>query len=889
MTGETILHYEIIEKIGEGGMGVVYKAHDTKLDRIVALKFLPQHLTGDLNEKERFYHEARAAAALTHPNVAVIYEIGEHEGQVFIAMEYVDGKTLKQLVEKEGDSLSIKKVLDISIQVCDGLAAAHEKGIVHRDIKSDNIMLTPKGRVKIMDFGLAKLKGASKLTTEGSTLGTAAYMSPEQARGEDVDRRSDIFSFGVVLYELLTAHLPFRGEHQAALLYSVVNEDPQPIARFNDKVSPELERNVLKALAKDREERYQHIDDLLADLRREGKNIEYARTGSLTSSAGVRPVADQRPREFKERKKRRSLTISASAVLVLALVVLTYLFLLNRPNATITHVGGDKSIAVLPFENLSPDKDNVYFADGIQDLILTKLADVGDLKVISRTSTEKYASHPDNLRRIAEQLGVATILEGSVQKVGDQVLINVQLIDARSDDHIWADSYTRTLNNVFGVEGEVAQEVATTLNAKLTAAQANAVTNIPTRNQEAYDSYLRGEYFYAKAPAGNWAMLPKAVEAYREATRSDPSFALAWAKLGYCQSLLMYASIDRSDSTAQSALANAKHALQLDPGLSFAHFALGYVYRMDFAEYDKALSEFEIAREGLPNNADVLAAIAYIHEEHNQLETASEDLQHAMDLNPNDPNLALGVGMISIYTRRYDRARAAFNRALAIAPDDPEGYASLAENEVIESGDVEAAIGILNRAPESIQSTSNIMYERAELALYKRNYPQAQEYAEALQPGGRFITELDVLLLRAEVARLEGDEKSAGYNYLEALMEANAHSKGRITEKTFRIISGLAIAQAGLGRGAAALKSLNRLVALCEEKGIGLYNQMFAAVNARIDILVKNDNDAIKQIDVALSSPVNGVISANVVRLDPLWDPLRKDPAFQAMLKKYLE
>lgn len=290
MISGNILHYEILEKLGEGGMGVVYKAHDTKLDRVVALKFLPQHLTKDVNEKERFYHEARAAAALTHQNVAVVYEIGEtpfsessgvrHDDQVFIAMEYVEGKTLKQLVEKESDSLSIRKVLDMAIQICEGLTAAHEKGIVHRDIKSDNIMVTTKGQVKIMDFGLAKLKGASKLTREGSTLGTAAYMSPEQAQGEDVDHRSDIFSFGIVLYELLACHLPFRGDHQAALLYSILNEEPQPIARFNDKVSPELERIVYKALSKDREERYQHIDDMLADLRREKKNLEYAKAGT---------------------------------------------------------------------------------------------------------------------------------------------------------------------------------------------------------------------------------------------------------------------------------------------------------------------------------------------------------------------------------------------------------------------------------------------------------------------------------------------------------------------------------------------------------------------------------------------------------------------------------
>ena len=299
MIGSTISHYKILEKLGEGGMGVVYKAHDTILDRDVALKFLPHYLTSDPTEKERLHHEARAAAALTHTNIAVVYEIGEHDGQIFIAMEYVEGQTLKEIGAKE--SLSVKKILDIATQVCEGLAAAQEKGIVHRDIKSDNIIVTPKGQAKIADFGLAKLRGATKLTKTGSTLGTAAYMSPEQAQGENVDHRSDIFSFGVVLYELMAGRLPFKGEHQAALLYSLVNEEPQPLARFNEKVTPEIERIVLKALAKDREERYQHADELLADLRTERKRLEYAREGlrKRTHSVGrlsIKTMEDSRDR-----------------------------------------------------------------------------------------------------------------------------------------------------------------------------------------------------------------------------------------------------------------------------------------------------------------------------------------------------------------------------------------------------------------------------------------------------------------------------------------------------------------------------------------------------------------------------------------------------------------
>ena len=295
MIGKTVSHYRILEKLGEGGMGVVYKAHDTKLDRVVALKFLPHYLTSDPKEKERFYHEARAASGLLHANVAVVFEINDYDDQVFIAMEYVEGKTLKQIVEEE--ALAIKKILDIAIQMCDGLVVAHERGIVHRDIKSENIMVTAKGQPKITDFGLAKVKGATKLTKTGSTLGTAAYMSPEQARGEEVDHRSDIFSFGVVLYEMLTGRLPFGGEHLAALLYSIINVEPQPIARFNEKVTPEIERIAAKALEKDRDDRYQHVDEMLSDLRRERKKLDYVKTGYVTAP-GVKDPDLPSPRQL---------------------------------------------------------------------------------------------------------------------------------------------------------------------------------------------------------------------------------------------------------------------------------------------------------------------------------------------------------------------------------------------------------------------------------------------------------------------------------------------------------------------------------------------------------------------------------------------------------------
>ena len=491
MIGETISHYKILEKIGEGGMGVVYKAHDTTLDRDVALKFLPRYLTNDPTEKERFYHEARAAAALTHQNIAVVYEIGGHENQIFIVMEYVEGKTLKQLLEAE--PLTVQRVLDMAIQVCEGMAAAHEKGVVHRDIKSENIIVTPKGHPKITDFGLAKLKGGTKLTRAGSTLGTAAYMSPEQARGEEVDQRSDVFSFGVVLYEMLSGRLPFRGDHPTALAYSIINEEPQPITRFNEKVTLEIEHIVSKALAKDKDERYQHADDLLADLRHERKTLEYARAGYARTTSTT-PVVEL----AKRKRDPGSYWIAATAIVVLAAAVVILNPFNLRLGITGTAPEEGKSIAVLPFIIMGGDKEDEYFSDGITEDIITQLAKVGELKVIARTSVMQYKDTKKSISEIGRELNVSTVLEGSVRRSEGQVRVVAQLIDVRNSEHLWADSYDRDLTKIFAIQSDVAQQIARALKAKLSPAEKSSIERPPTANPEAYQLYLKGRFYWNK-------------------------------------------------------------------------------------------------------------------------------------------------------------------------------------------------------------------------------------------------------------------------------------------------------------------------------------------------------------------------------------------------------
>ena len=548
-----------------------------------------------------------------------------------------------------------------------------------------------------------------------------------------------------------------------------------------------------------------------------------------------------------------------------------------------------KSIAVLPFENLSSDKNNAYFADGMQDLILTKLADIGELKVISRTSTMKYASHPDDLKSIGRQLGVATVLEGSVQKAGNAVLINVQLIDARSDAHLWANTYQRTLDNIFGVEGEVAGKIADALKAKLSPAEVAAVSNVPTKNPAAYDAFLRGERLSDQAlSTANFKLLPKAVAAFRRAVDHDPAFAQAWAKLAMTQSLLVYTSIDSSEANCRQSLANARHALALAPDLAQAHLSLGWVYRFCLADYDRALDQFRIARKGLPNNADVEAAIAYIDWIKGDKRAAVAGLQRAVSLDPRSPDRTMYLAQAWEALGRYDRARASFNRALALAPDDPEIWSGLAYLAALQHGDVEAALATLDRAPAALQSETQIVWKRVELLLLKRDYAAARDAARQLQPGGRDLTPMRVAMLRAEVDRLSDDTRGAKAMYRQALSLARQSPGAKSSETANFVQSGLPNIYAGLGQRDEALQALGEMVRLARHNGSN-YDALAELKRAGILVLLGDGDAAIAPLDAALAAPLRDSISVPLLKIDPFWDPLRKNPRFQALLSKYAD
>ncbi|MEE9190303.1 MAG: serine/threonine-protein kinase, partial [Candidatus Neomarinimicrobiota bacterium] len=458
MIGKNISHYKILEKLGEGGMGDVYKAEDTKLKRIVALKFLPLELTRDQDMKKRFIHEARAASALDHPNICAIHEIDEtEEEQLFICMGYYEGHTVEEKT-KQGP-LEIDEALDITIQIAQGLDKAHKKKIVHRDIKSANIIITTDGVTKIVDFGIAKLAGQTRVTKDGTSLGTASYMSPEQTLGKEVDHRTDIWSLGVVLYEMLTGSTPFQGDYEQAVVYSIMNEEQKPLTGLRTGIPMELERIVNKALAKEPNERFQHLDELIVDL----NHVKNEPVKEKTEKQ-VAPPPPPTPAGLKPVWKQPALIMVSAFVLIVVIVGL--LIFGGKTDGPASRLG-DKSIAVLPFTSISRTEENEIFSDGMHDDILTQLSKIGDLKVIARTSVMQYKNTNLRISDIGKELGVASILEGSVRRAGDKIRIVAQLIKTNTEEHLWAETYDRDYADIFAIQSDVAQKIALALKATL--------------------------------------------------------------------------------------------------------------------------------------------------------------------------------------------------------------------------------------------------------------------------------------------------------------------------------------------------------------------------------------------------------------------------------------
>src|SRR6476620_10319194 len=885
--GELIGHYRIESLIGIGGMGEVYLARDERLGRKVALKLLPERLTADETQLSRFKTEARAASALNHPNILTVYEIGAEGNRQFIATEFIEGMTLRASLRCE--RMNLHAALEIAVQVASALAAAHESGVVHRDIKPENIMLRPDGYAKVLDFGIAKLTEqrltvddhtggttAALETRQGLVLGTARYMSPEQARGQKVDARSDIWSLGVVLYEMVGGSPPFRGETPSDCIASILTAEPPPLSGVLSDVPLKLESILQKALRKNSDERYQTIKEMLTDLRNLKGELE-AKASSPQTKVRAESIVS------KIKRHKRGVLLTLAAILVVAAFAYSFYFVAPAPSPN------EKSIAVLPFENLSEEKSNAYFADGIQDEILTRLSKIADLKVISRTSTQRYKNPSQSLSESANQLGVANLLEGSVQKTNDQVRINVQLIRAANDSHLWADTYDRRLNDIFSVESEVAKAIADQLRAKLTGQEEEGIAAKPTDNPEAYDAYLRGLAYTLKT--GNTSANALGAQKYlREAVRLDPKFALSWARLSYVDALgyltlTLQPTVALREETRQA----AETALTLQPNLGEAILAKGYYHYACLKDYDTAVGYFERARQFLPNSSQIPESLAYVARRRGQWDRSESYFNEAERLDPRNVNLLTSHAGSSIVRRRFPEAMRKLDQVLDIIPDDVD---TLAEKAAIAQaeGDLPRAGAILALLHPNAADNTALGTQVYQAILERRPaqiIPRLKEVLTKPDPAlGYFNGELRFWLGWAQ--EVAGDGAAAQESWRQARSELEPFLKEQ--PENYILIGDLALTDMGLGDKAAAFALSERAmtVILIEKDVVGGPGPI--EVLARVAAQLGEPDRAIPALQKLLSTPYEGPLASRLpltpalLRLDPMFDPLRNNPRFQELI-----
>jgi len=860
MIGQTVSHYRILEELGGGGMGVVYKAEDTKLKRTVALKFLSPDLTRDKDAKTRFIHEAQAASALQHHNICTIHEIDEtDDGRLFIAMDCYEGETLKERIAT--GPLPVDEAIDIASQAAEGLAKAHEAGMVHRDIKPANIMITRDGVVKIVDFGLAKLAGQTKVTKTGTTVGTVAYMSPEQATGKEIDHRSDIFSSGVVLYEMLAGEVPFKGDHEAAVLYGITHNDPAPLAEYRTEVPEDLQRIVETALRKEPGERYQNALELAADLARYRKGV---------STAGY-------SRDSATRVWLRSLTIAVISILVVIAGYLAYSRFLS-PKAEEADAE-PIMIAVLPFENLGP-ADDEYFADGVTEAITTRLAGIRGLGVISRQSAMKYKASGESLKQIGEELGVEYVLEGTIQREQpsnpeSRLRVIPQLIRASDDTYIWTETYDEETREIFKVQSDIAERVAIGLDLELREAEEQLLAKSPTDNIEAYEYFLRARE-HGWHSQGDMSL---AEQLYEKAVELDENFAASWAELGALRIRKFYAFFVSED------LPKAKTAIDkaflIDPDLPEAHIALGLYHYYGFWEFDEALAQFKIAERLRPSDSEVARWISTIKRRQGKWDEFIDYAKKRIKLGSQSYGEYYTIGQTYVWLRDYSEAERYLNKAITLAPDVQQIYLPKVQLYLSWDENVERAKNVLLEAIQQVDPWFLIGYEdkivnRVLCGKDERIYARLQE-------ANLGIDSLAYYRSKADLYNCMGDIESSVvyYDSLRMVSERKIASE----QQYHPMLHGyLGTAYAGLGRSEKAIsegKRYVKLMPLTKDSCDG-----FDALQCLAEIYVKvgEYDAAIEQLESLLSIPSD--ISVGLLKLDPMWDPLRDHPRYQALLEK---
>jgi TolB-like protein/cytochrome c-type biogenesis protein CcmH/NrfG len=829
LVGQHLGHYRIESVLGVGGMGVVYLAHDEQLGRKVGLKLLPQSLVANEPQLERLKREARTASALNHPNIVTIHEIGQVDGTHYIATEFIEGTTLRERLALR--PISPNEALEIGLQIASALSVAHAAGIVHCDIKPENIMLRPDGYVKVLDFGIAKFTQQEALVEarSGGVEGTKRYMSPEQARGDALDARTDIWSLGVTLQEMAAG-----------------------------QVSADLERVISRALAKDREARYQNATELRAELQRLQRKAE----------------------SFGQRRWR----IAAAVLAALAISAVVYVKLFSPSPTPSLH---EKSIAVLPFADLSAARDQGYFCDGIQEEILTRLARIADLKVISRTSTQRFKSAPKNLPEIARQLGVAHVLEGTVQKADGQVRVNAQLIDARNDTHLWARAYDRELADVFAIQSDIAQQIANQLQARLSPNEEAALRARSTQDMLAYDFYLRAKEIERGVSGALPEKLNEKVLLLDQAVARDPGFVSALCLLARAHLEIYWFNLDHSAARLELASKALNAAARLQPDAGEVHLARAIHYYWGSRDYAPALAELAHARQLLPNDADILQFLAFIERRQGQWNESIRHLEEARTLDPRNAGTSGELAFEYVSLRRYTEAARVFEEVLVWNPDDFTVQLGRALVDVEAKADLRRLQSLL--AGESAKASDAALFAavRIRLPLSQRNYHAAEEALSSY--GGPNITERGYVTPRefftGVIAQGLANPTTAQTAFMAARDRAAAMVAERPDDAKALII--LAEIDARLGRKAEAIREgedASKLLPMSKDAFDG--PDILARLAGVLAQVGENNRalDLLEQVTKMPGAPSLTRPCYGRLKLDEVWDPLRGDPRFQKIL-----
>jgi TolB-like protein/Flp pilus assembly protein TadD len=863
--------YELLEEIGRGGQGVVFRARQKSLNRTVALKVISLGQWASKAHLRRFRLEAEAAARLEHPGIVPIHEVGERDGSCYFSMKFVEGGQLDEVVRRA--PIPIRQAAELIAKVARTVHYAHEHGILHRDIKPGNILLDAKGEPHLTDFGLARLvESESSVTQTLDVLGTPSYMAPEQAVGNNaaISSATDVYGLGAVLYQLLTGQPPFAGGATYETIKLLLDTEPKQPRLINPKIDRDLSTICLKCLEKDPKRRYSSALALAEDIERWLKHepIQARHTGVFA-----------RGRKWVRRNPTSALlTASLVALAAAAGWIVWKTELIGHPVTT--------GIAVLPFENLGEQKEQTAFADGVQDDILTKLAKIGDLKVISRNSVMEYRGKR-NMRQIGDALRVSHVLEGSARRSGDRIHLNAQLIDTRSDTHVWAEEYDRDLNDLFAVQSEIAQKVAGHLHAKLSASEKASVEERPTEDLAAYDFYVRALaiIYNAQVDLGPSVNLSEAVDLLNKAVARDPNFFLAYCQLAFAHDLAYQEETDHTPARLAMAKSAIDSAFRLRPDSGEAHLALAWHLFWGYSDYDRARAELAFAQQSLPNNPRVYELAGSIDRRQRRWADAIHNLERACELDPRNLPYLINLGSTYLWLHDYDEHTKIMDRIVALHPERRPGRIFRAHIEVsrrADTGPFRAAIkSILANEPGS-EKDPFVAGQCYTLALYDRDWDAAGRAAAVLSQKNslRWWVQLGRDFWVGVVARLKGDETSARAAFMRARAQQEEEIRGHPDDVT--LLSELGLIDAGLGRKEEALNEGRRATELApsvKDSSTEPYAELCFAI---ICAWTGERELALGQLEALSKTP--GYHDYGDLRLSPLWDPLRGDPRFEKIV-----